>query len=86
MWLPRSCPPLADRADQRCFLIAANRHGLARGFGLVALAAAGHYGLLGICEQVALLEGRLLAQNRRRGGAAAAPHPRVEVRAEGVLR
>ena len=50
-----------------------------------ALAADGHYGLLGISERVALLEGRLLVQNQQRGGAllqVEIPHPRVEIRPE----
>jgi len=69
--------------------IADNGRGLARGFDLAALAADGHYGLLGISERVALLEGRLLVQNQRRGGAllqVEIPHPRVEARVAGGLR
>jgi signal transduction histidine kinase len=66
--------------------IADDGRGLPAGFDLGALAAEGHYGLLGISERVALLEGRLLVQNQSRGGAllqVEIPHPRVEVRPEG---
>lgn len=58
-----------------------NGLGLPGNFDLANLAAAGHYGLLGISERVALLEGRLHLQNQREGGAiiqAEIPHPRVE--------
>lgn len=60
--------------------IADNGRGLTRSFDLAALAAGGHYGLLGISERVALLEGRLLVQNQPAGGAllqVEIPHPRV---------
>ena len=56
--------------------------GLPRGFDLAALGSGGHYGLLGISERVALLEGRLSVQNQRNGGLllqAEVPHPRVEL-------
>src|SRR5215207_9880030 len=82
-----SLKPISPRALM--ISIADNGRGLARGFDLAALAADGHYGLLGISERVALLEGRLLVQNQQRGGAllqVEIPHPRVELRAEGVLR
>jgi signal transduction histidine kinase len=62
--------------------IADNGCGLPHGFDLAALAAEGHYGLLGISERVALLEGRLSVQNQPGGGVllqVALPHPRVEV-------
>lgn len=61
--------------------IADNGRGLPPGLDLATLAAAGHYGLLGISERVALLEGRLRLQNQAGGGAllqAEIPHPRVE--------
>ena len=48
--------------------IADNGHGLPMGFDLGALAAHGHYGMLGISERVALAEGRLHLQNRPGGG------------------
>jgi len=81
-----SLKPISPRALM--ISIADNGRGVARGFDLATLAADGHYGLLGISERVALLEGRLLVQNQQRGGAllqVEIPHPRVEVRAEGVL-
>ncbi|HNP70225.1 MAG TPA: ATP-binding cassette domain-containing protein [Kouleothrix sp.] len=62
--------------------IADNGRGLPAGFDLAGLAADGHYGLLGISERVALLEGRLHVQNQPGGGAllqAEIPHPRVEI-------
>lgn len=61
--------------------IADNGRGFARGFDLSALGGGGHYGLLGISERVALLEGRLNVQNQPNGGGALIqveiPHPRV---------
>jgi len=75
--------PISPRALM--ISIADNGRGLARGFDLAALAGDGHYGLLGISERVALLEGRLLVQNQPHGGAllqVEIPHPRVEARAE----
>lgn len=63
--------------------LADNGQGLPRGFDLAALAPGGHYGLLGISERVALLEGRLVVQNQPGGGAliqAEIPHPRVDLR------
>ena len=62
--------------------IADNGCGLPHSFDLAALATEGHYGLLGISERVALLEGRLSVQNQPGGGVllqVALPHPRVEV-------
>lgn len=64
--------------------IADNGCGLPNGFDLSALGGAGHYGLLGISERVALLEGRLYLQNQASGGLVLQveiPHPRVDVRA-----
>lgn len=63
--------------------IADNGLGLPQGFDLAALASGGHYGLLGISERVALLEGRLNVQNQPGGGVliqVQIPHPRVDVR------
>jgi signal transduction histidine kinase len=51
-------------------------------FDLAALSANGHYGLLGISERVALLNGHLRLQNRTSGGVllqVEIPHPRVEM-------
>ena len=66
-----------------------NGFGLPRGFDLAALAPEGHYGLLGISERVALLEGRLHVQNQPSGGAiiqVEIPHPRVNVREQPAMR
>ncbi len=58
-----------------------NGRGFARGFDLAGLGGEGHYGLLGLSERVALLEGRLNVQNQPDGGGALIqveiPHPRV---------
>lgn len=54
--------------------------GLAAGFDLASLAGAGHFGLLGISERVALLQGKLRITNGARGGMrieAEIPHPRA---------
>ncbi|NTW04403.1 MAG: histidine kinase, partial [Oscillochloris sp.] len=54
--------------------------GLGSGFDLAALSHAGHYGLLGISERVALLQGKLRIHNRPDGGLlieAEIPHPRM---------
>ena len=62
--------------------IADNGRGLPGGFDLAALASAGHYGLLGISERVALLEGHLHVQNQPSGGAliqVEIAHPRIAV-------
>jgi signal transduction histidine kinase len=62
--------------------IADNGCGLPNGFDLSALAVEGHYGMLGISERVALLEGRLSLQNQSSGGLllqVEIPHSRVEV-------
>ncbi len=61
--------------------IADNGRGLTADFDLARLSAAGHYGVLGITERVALLGGRWRFQNRPEGGVliqAEIPHPRVE--------
>jgi signal transduction histidine kinase len=70
------------RTSPRTLLIsiADDGQGLAEDFDLAALAAAGHYGLLGISERVALLGGRLKLQNQASGGVliqVEIPHPRV---------
>ncbi|NJN17995.1 MAG: ATP-binding cassette domain-containing protein [Oscillochloris sp.] len=54
--------------------------GMPDGVDLAALAGAGHYGLLGISERVALLQGKLRIANGELGGLrleAEIPHPRV---------
>lgn len=59
--------------------------GLPRDFDLAALAEGGHYGLLGISERLALVEGRLHIQNRQDGGAllrAEMPIPRLRTHPE----
>ena len=69
--------------------IADNGRGLPNGFDLSALASAGHYGMLGISERVALLEGRLSLQNLASGGLllqVEIPHPRVDVPAASASR
>jgi signal transduction histidine kinase len=58
-----------------------NGDGIPEEFDLAKLSAQGHYGLLGISERVALLNGHLRLQNRSEGGLliqAEVPHPRVE--------
>lgn len=75
IWLRHSSPRTL------MLTIADDGVGLPRGFDLAALAPEGHYGLLGISERVALLEGRLQVQNQPTGGAiiqAEIPHPRIE--------
>ncbi|NNJ10850.1 ATP-binding cassette domain-containing protein [Chloroflexales bacterium ZM16-3] len=60
--------------------IADDGAGLRSGLDLAALANAGHYGLLGISERVALLQGKLRIYNRPSGGLvieAEIPHPRL---------
>jgi signal transduction histidine kinase len=55
--------------------------GLPEDFDLGAMAAQGHYGMLGISERVALLGGRLHLQRLPEGGTllqVEIPHPRVE--------
>ncbi len=66
--------------------IADNGRGLPAGFDLATLAAAGHYGVLGISERVALVEGRLHLQNQASGGAllqVVIPAPRVRMERPG---
>jgi signal transduction histidine kinase len=60
--------------------IADDGAGLGSGLNLAALANAGHYGLVGISERVALLQGKLRIYNRPGGGLsieAEIPHPRA---------
>jgi signal transduction histidine kinase len=60
--------------------IADNGQGLDHHFDLAALAAKGHYGLLGLSERVTLLGGRLKLQNQPVGGLlleVEIPHPRA---------
>lgn len=60
--------------------IADNGKGLSEHFDLATLASEGHYGLLGMSERVALLEGRLFIQNQPGGGVilqVELPHPKV---------
>jgi signal transduction histidine kinase len=62
--------------------IADDGKGMPTNFDLASLANNGHYGLLGISERVALLEGRLHVQNLPNGGLliqVEVPHPRVEI-------
>ena len=49
--------------------IADNGRGLPPGFDLATLAAGGHFGVLGISERVALVEGRMRLENQATGGA-----------------
>lgn len=61
--------------------IADDGRGLPEDFNLAALSSAGHYGVLGIAERVALLGGRWRFQNQPSGGALVQveiPHPRIE--------
>ncbi len=54
--------------------------GLEDAFDLASLSSAGHYGLLGISERVALMGGRLRYENQPEGGLllqVEIPHPRV---------
>ncbi len=62
--------------------LADNGIGLHTNFNLATLSAAGHFGLLGVSERVALLGGRLKLHNQPTGGLniqVEIPHPRVEV-------
>lgn len=57
-----------------------NGRGLPHGVDLSVLSAQGHYGLLGVSERVALMQGRLQLQNLPAGGLRVEvelPHPRV---------
>jgi signal transduction histidine kinase len=61
--------------------IADDGRGLEEDFDLSQLSSAGHYGLLGISERVALLGGRLKLQNQTQGGLllqVEIPHPRLD--------
>jgi signal transduction histidine kinase len=54
-------------------------------FDLAELTTSGHYGLMGISERVALLEGRFRLQRQPEGGSllmVEIPHPRVDVSSE----
>lgn len=65
--------------------IADNGRGFPRGFDLAGLATEGHYGLLGIGERAALLDGRLSVQNQPAGGAllqVEIAHPRLDTWAD----
>ncbi len=60
--------------------VADNGQGLAHDFDLAKLSQAGHYGLLGLSERVALMGGRLNFRNQTNGGLeieVEIPHPRV---------
>ena len=60
--------------------ISDNGHGVQKNFDLGTLSSAGHYGLLGISERVALLGGRLRYENNKQGGLllqVQIPHPKV---------
>ncbi len=60
--------------------IADNGSGLSEQFDLAVLSRDGHYGLLGISERVALMEGRLRFENLAEGGLlmqVEVPHPRA---------
>jgi signal transduction histidine kinase len=64
-------------------MIADNGYGLSSSFDLSKLSAQGHYGLLGISERVALLNGQLRLKNGQTGGLvlqAEIPHPRVDLK------
>ncbi len=58
-----------------------NGTGLEKSFDLAELGENHHFGLLGISERVALMNGRLNIQNKSQGGLliqAEVPHPRIE--------
>lgn len=68
--------------SQRTLLltIADNGRGLRRNTDLAALAASGHYGLLGMSERVALVKGRFRLHEQPSGGAmleVEIPHPKM---------
>jgi signal transduction histidine kinase len=70
--------PASPRAVR--LLIADDGRGMDANLDLAALANAGHYGLLGISERVALLQGRLRIANNADAGLqieAEIPHPRA---------
>ena len=57
-----------------------NGRGIGKSFNLSELSSSGHYGLLGISERVALLQGRLRFANQDSGGLLVQieiPHPRM---------
>src|SRR5690606_30087302 len=65
--------------------IADNGNGIPEGFDLATVSSEGHYGLLGISERVALLNGHLRLQNRAEGGLliqVEVPHPRVDTQVD----
>ncbi len=67
--------------------IADNGRGLPNDFDLATLADGGHYGVLGISERLALVEGHLHLENQPVGGAvlhAEIPVPKVKARAARV--
>jgi len=62
-----------------------NGKGLVKDFDINAMAAQGHYGLVGISERVALLGGRFTLQRPADGGTLLVveiPHPRVDASAD----
>ncbi len=68
--------------------VADDGRGLPADFDLSRLSMEGHYGLLGLSERVALLDGRLRLENRPSGGfllEVEVPHPRVEAPTPTVL-
>jgi signal transduction histidine kinase len=68
--------------------VADDGSGLASDFDLSALSSAGHYGLLGVSERVALLGGRVELKNQTEGGLflqVEIPHPRVDLALEMVM-
>ena len=61
--------------------VADDGRGLPEDFNLSRLAIEGHYGLLGLSERVALLDGRMRLENQPGGGVmleVEVPHPRVD--------
>jgi signal transduction histidine kinase len=71
-----------ERTSPRRLMLAIgdDGRGLSDDFNLARLSAAGHYGLLGITERVALLGGQCKFQNRSGGGTliqVEIPHPRA---------
>jgi len=61
--------------------------GISDGIDVSNLSREGHFGLLGISERVALLDGRMRLQRQPEGGSllqVEIPHPRVSVDVEGV--
>ncbi|MDQ6694965.1 MAG: histidine kinase, partial [Chloroflexota bacterium] len=67
--------------------IADNGRGLPHNFDLAGLAGGGHYGVLGISERVALVEGHFQLENHSGGGVALhaeIPVPKLKARAATV--